>query len=437
MAKSEEEKHIEIHSDEIEDILGKVPNWLTRNGFMILGIILLVIISAGWFIKYPDIKHATIVLTSVNPPADIEARSDGKITDLFVSDNDPVQVGDLIAIIDNPANYEDVYRLKNDLEKFNPALVDTAANFSQFEYEGARFGLIQSGYASFQKAYKNYVDFERLDYHNRRIELLRSELDKHQILHQSMAKRAESLEEEYSLVQQQFLRDATLYEQEVISKSDLESSKADMLNKRSNWQQLLGQIAENNISISKTEEQILELELSQQDNRRQLINSLEESYNKLRAAIDSWEYNYVLIAPVNGMVTFTRFWSENQNVRTGEKVLTVVPGVSGTIIGKINLPVEGAGEVKPEQQVNIRFANYPYLKHGMVKGEVSNISKVPDNDYYTVEVSLPDGLKTYYGNEIGFHQNMQGDAEIITDKMRFIERVFNPIRSALTRQMEM
>ena len=78
MPKKTEEKHIEIHSEEVEDILGRVPNWLMRNGFLLLGLFLIVIIAAGWFIKYPDIKKATIMVTSVNPPADIKARSDGK-----------------------------------------------------------------------------------------------------------------------------------------------------------------------------------------------------------------------------------------------------------------------------------------------------------------------------------------------------------------------
>ncbi|MBN2698619.1 MAG: HlyD family efflux transporter periplasmic adaptor subunit [Bacteroidales bacterium] len=436
MAEKHKKRGIELHSDEVEDILGRVPSWLVRNGFLILALFLVVIIAAGWFIRYPDIKHAAIVVTSVNPPAELEARSDGKITTLFVKDNDHVVTGDLIAIIENPASYEDVLRLKARLEDLNPVAADTSAG-RLFEFENARFGTIQSDYSAFVKAYKNYIDFENLDYHNRRIQLLRAELDKHRIYSQSMSKRAEILEEEYNLMQRQFLRDATLYEQSVLSKSDLESSKAEMLSKRNNWQELLGQIAENNITISRTEEQILELELGQQDERRQLINSLEESFNKLKAAIDNWEHNYVLMAPVDGIVTFTRFWSENQNVKAGEKVLTIVPGVAGSMIGKINLPVEGAGEVRPGQQVNIKFANYPHLEYGMVKGFVGNISKVPDDAFYTVEVTLPEGLTTYYGIEIDFNQNMQGQAEILTDKMRFIERVFNPIRSALTRQAEM
>jgi len=54
-----------------------------------------------------------------------------------------------------------------------------------------------------------------------------------------------------------------------------------------------------------------------------------------------------------------------------------------------------------------------------------------------VEVELPTGLRTYYDIDIPFSQNMQGQAEILTDKMRVLQRVLNPIRSAVTKQIEM
>jgi len=107
------------------------------------------------------------------------------------------------------------------------------------------------------------------------------------------------------------------------------------------------------------------------------------------------------------------------------------------MIGKIDLPTAGAGKVKIGDQVNIQFDNYPHLQYGMVKGYVNNISKVPDDEYYMVEVELPTGLHTFYGNDIPFSQNMQGQAEILTDDLRILERVLNPIKSAISRQVEM
>ena len=168
-----------------------------------------------------------------------------------------------------------------------------------------------------------------------------------------------------------------------------------------------------------------------------MISTLEESYNNLKASITSWEQTYLLVAPVDGSVTFTTYWSENQNVQIGEKVLTIIPAESGSMIGKISLPLAGAGEVQAGDQVFIQFDNFPHLEFGMVKGFVKNISEVSDDDFYTVEVELPDGLLSFYDFEIPFSQNMQGNAEILTDKKRLLTRVLNPIRSAISKQVEM
>jgi len=137
------------------------------------------------------------------------------------------------------------------------------------------------------------------------------------------------------------------------------------------------------------------------------------------------------------VVTFNSIWSEHQNVRQGEKVMTIVPDNEVGMIGKIRLPMRGAGEVSIGDPVHIRFENYPHQKYGMVKGEVSNVSKVPQDDFYNVEVTLPEGLNTYYNITLEFRQNMQGDAEIITDEMRLLQRIFNPVRSTISRQREM
>ena len=427
---------VELQSNEVEDMLGRVPGWITRNGIILFFFLLALLIFGSWVFRYPDIKEARIVVTSVNPPADLEARTSGKITSLFVNDNELVESGNVLAMIENPAAYDDVMLLKSELAFLDSIRIEEVSNDLQ-ELKNVQLGTIQSDYSIFLKAYRDYTEFRRLDYHQRRIQLLRSELLKQQDLARSLTERARIAEEEYNLAQRQSNRDSDLYIEGVVSQADMEMSRSEMLSKRNNWQEIVSLIAENNINVGRIEEQVVDLELKQQEEQSQNINILEESFNNLKASVASWEQNYLLVAPVSGSVTFTRFWSENQNVEAGEKVLTIIPAESGSIVGKISLPMEGAGKVKISHQVNIQFDNYPYLEYGMVKGYVSNISKVPDDDFYMVEVELPAGLRTYYDIDITFSQNMQGNAEILTDKKRLLERVLNPIKSAFSKQVEM
>lgn len=433
---SDESKKVELRSDEVEDILGRVPGWMTRNGIVMLFLFVLVMLLGSWIIRIPDKKVAGIAVTSLQPPADLEARTDGKIEELYVEDNEVVDAGKVMAVIENPADYEDVLGLKEELKKLNlPS--DKLPNLRLPVNGNADLGTVQSDYALFYKTYRDYREFLDLNYHQRKIELLREEYTQYLAYSGNLDTRAAILKEDYELAEKQYQRDSLLFRQGVVSESNYETSKAGMLTKRAGWQEILSYKAENEIKRAGIREQILEMELKEQEHATKLFTSLEEALNRLKAAIASYEKQYLIIAPISGQVTFNQFWSKNQNVRTGEKVMTIIPHDEGQLVGKISLPLRGAGEVQEGQQVNIRFDNFPYMEYGMVRGEVSNVSKVPQDNFYTVEVSLPMGLRTYYGLDIEFSQNMQGQAEILTDKDRLLQRIFNPLRSAISRQRQM
>jgi HlyD family secretion protein len=433
---AEEKRKIELRSEEVEDILGKVPGWLTRNGIVMLFAIIAILLLGAWVFKVPDVKKAAVYVTSLQPPADIEARTDGKVEKLLVTDNEEVEAGQVLAVIENPADFEDVQNLRLQLGKlFLPA--DTLPELNLPVNGNADLGSIQPDYAAFYKNYRDYREFLRLDYHQRKIELLQEEYEKYLAYSENLDVRAATLREEYELYRNQFQRDSILFRQGVVSESDYENTKSEMLSRRANWQEMLSLKAENDIQTAGIREQILELELRQQEQGTSFSTLLEENLNTLVAAIATWEKQYLIIAPIKGQVTFNNIWSENQNVKAGEKVVTIVPELGGTLIGKIQLPMQGAGEVDEGDQVNIKFDSYPYLEYGMVRGTVGNVSRVPQDNFYTVEVNLPDGLTTFYGIEIGFDQNMVGEAEILTDKMRLLQRIFNPVRSAVSRQRAM
>jgi HlyD family secretion protein len=147
---------------------------------------------------------------------------------------------------------------------------------------------------------------------------------------------------------------------------------------------------------------------------------------------------YLLKADISGKVTFTKYWSVNQNVTVGEKVVTIVPGEGerGKIIGKLQLPVQGSGKVKVGQILNIKFDNFPHMDYGMVTGVITSKSLIASDNFYSLEVELPYGLVSSYGEKLEFSQEMQGTAEIITEDVRLLERVFKPIKNILTKMEE-
>jgi HlyD family secretion protein len=47
---------------------------------------------------------------------------------------------------------------------------------------------------------------------------------------------------------------------------------------------------------------------------------------------------------------------------------------------------------------------------------------------YMLEVEFPNKLKTNYGKELTFSQEMTGSAEIITEDLRLLDKFINPIK---------
>lgn len=75
-------------------------------------------------------------------------------------------------------------------------------------------------------------------------------------------------------------------------------------------------------------------------------------------------------------------------------------------------------------------------KNGKITGKVQNISLTPDeNGNYYVDIILPKGLKTSYNKKLPFDKELKGNAEIVTQDLRLIERFFYQIRKLLGYQV--
>jgi hypothetical protein len=62
MDMSKKINEISLHSEEVQDLLGRVPSWIIRNGMIIVVIVLLILFSGSWMFKYPDIIPAPVVV---------------------------------------------------------------------------------------------------------------------------------------------------------------------------------------------------------------------------------------------------------------------------------------------------------------------------------------------------------------------------------------
>jgi multidrug resistance efflux pump len=424
-----EKKQIEIRSNEVQEILGGVPSRLIRYGVMSVLAVFLILILATWVIRYPDVIRSKIVVTTERPPAPIVSRASGKIDRLFVEDNQKVASGTILGIIQNPARFDDISYLKNQLNEIRQYLIDFNFPDSVKFKQDLQLGPIQDEYSLFIKKYNDYINFKEIDYFPKLNKSLEEQKRMSRIYYDRLFIQKNTLETEYNLALNQFNRDSALFRNNVISAKDFEKSKAEMLSKKNSFEGARTSLAETQMDVLLFDQKIIENQKNHIDQKSKYELEISEAFQNLNAALNDWELNYVLIAPIDGIVTFNKFWSETQNVREGDRVVTIVPENPGGLIGKVELPIRGSGKVKTGLRVNIKFDNYPYMEYGIVKGQVKNISLVPEDNFYMVEVSFPNGLVTTYNKNLELQNQITGNAEIITEELRLIQRIFNPLKA--------
>ena len=143
--------------------------------------------------------------------------------------------------------------------------------------------------------------------------------------------------------------------------------------------------------------------------------------------------NYFDLSGRVGVVSLQNVWGRGKWVNSGDVIVSVATDGGMKVKGRLKVPSSGFGKVAVGQTVNIKLNGFPYLEFGILKGVVVSISPVPEDTAaglaYTVDVDLPKGLESTYHKEFPFVQNMDGNAEIITEDMRLIEQFVRPIRS--------
>ncbi len=337
----------------------------------------------------------------------------------------------IIAILESTAKFEDAIRLRETLTALEPFMLSFDTLSSVRPGADLQLGDIQSDYSSFVRLYTEYFTFLRLKLHPKKIKALRQQISMNKIYYDRLWAQKKDMEADFRIVNNQFKRDSLLQLKGVLSDLDLEKSKALLIQKKYNLNGSRTKLAETQSAIIKLEQDVVDAEIEYADQTKKAQNSLIEAMTVLKSRLAYWEQSFIIKSPIDGKISFANFWSKNQQVKKDEIVFSVIPEKQSQIIGRISLPVKGAGKVSVGQKVNIRFDNFPYMEYGFIRATVKNISLMPNNENYVVEVDMPQDLKTNYDIPLKFSQEMKGSAEIITSDLRLIQRLLNPVKSLI------
>lgn len=417
---------VHTHSELVEDVLGVPPRWMVRWGNTLISLALAALLVLGWIVRYPDVVPASAVITTSMPPSRVVAQASGDLIDVRVRGGEHVARGALLAVIRNSADHAAVFQLQALLDKLGPDL--DRASFDVDFPEALSLGELQPDYSAFLRAYRAYRFDLAQDPVGQEIRHLEPQLASQRQRIQKLQRQREGFARQVDLAARDLDRSRKLVAARFVSSRDLEARERAMLEARHGLDETDVDTAQAQVELNGIEQTLAGLRVKARQQREDLRLALSQAGKNLRSRLAVWERSYVLVAPIEGRVSLDKVWTDHQFVKSGDSVLAVVPEGEHRIIGRLSMPIGNSGKVRVGQPVYIRLENYPWQEYGQLRGIVQSISSVPQEARYAVEVALPDGLRTSYDRQLEWRQEMQGQAGIVVEDLRLLERVFYQFR---------
>ncbi|HYH82151.1 MAG TPA: HlyD family efflux transporter periplasmic adaptor subunit [Longimicrobium sp.] len=429
---------LELRSDELEEIISHIPGRLVRWGISCVAGTLLVLLAVSWFVRYPERVAGRATFTTPEPPVRMVARTGGEIQRLLVADGQRVRGGDLLAVLNTPADADAVLRLRGWLDALAGRDPVLAAEAAPPPVAGAALGELQPAHAELSRAVAELSAYRRAPYHADRLAALRGQLATQLRLSGSLQARQRLVEQEIALAERERGRSREMAQRGLISPAELERAEQEYLRKRQELESGRNAMLEHEVQVASRRGELLQLEQGRDEELVRRSEGVRIALSSLRAAVASWEQSYLLRAPTGGRVSFFKPLAEHQYVAASEAVMAVVPD-AGAAVGKVQVGAEGAGRIRVGQRVILEFEGYPRNEYGIVEARVRSVPLLGYDEErenarrYLVDLSLPRGLATSSHRRLLFRQEMQANAWIITENRRLFARLFDQFREPARR----
>ncbi len=248
-----------------------------------------------------------------------------------------------------------------------------------------------------------------------------------------------------ALAQQALDRHKGLLAENFISIAQVQAKSEEVLAVRAQQQALERQRAGKQRELGVLQAQLLELPLQAQAATGEIERDLAELAQESAEA--AARQRLVVRAPQDGVVSVVTA-QPGQNAAPDAPLASLVPAHS-QLQAQLYAPSSAVGFVRPRQTVLLRYQAYPYQKFGHHPGEVLAVSRTPlqaaeiaalalpeslrREPLYRITVSLKEQQVQAYGQAQPLVPGMQLDADVLLDRRRLIEWIFEPLLSVAGR----
>lgn len=391
------------------------PPFLVRYGTFFFFVLFLLLLSATWFIKYPNIIQTNAILTTNTPSEKIISPKRGKLTLIFVKDSQEVKKGDVLGWIESNGDKKEIFELSTKLDSGIKILANKPRIIKElFNNTFTNLGELETEYKLFISALQVYYN-QLNGFHSREKQLLKNIITlkniKKVLLEQNIKIDNELIKKDFAIIE-------NLYIKKLISLEEYTEIKKIFLNTQID---LSFFIQQNQIRLKQKEIDRLNYETIQQ---QQIFL---KAIQALKNSVNNWITQYVIQAHTDGIVGFTLPLKQNQYIEKGE-LLGYINPINSKYYAEIQLSRTNYEKVDTGMKVQLRFNSYPYIEASFINGIISCISTTPFDNSFFGTVSLENMLKTdQQKKDIQYKNGLRGEAFIVTKDIRLLERIYYKI----------
>lgn len=427
----------EIRSDDVDEILSTVPSALVRWGIGVISVVLSLLLAFSALVRYPDTVTTQVSLTADVPPLRLVPERGGEIRELYVEDDEPVEEGDALIELVSTADPGDVRVLRRWI-----ATVDAKGGADRLLESGELvpakeldLGGLQDRYSALLRALSEWENMSASGKATqRRIGSLRQQVQGQHRLLNALRLQQSHLDKEVEIAEEALERSRALHASGTIPLVRLQEAEAALLRAASAAESGRTNLISNDLRLVDIEQEIADLTFNQNELRQRRRVAVITTVRELKSALEEWEKEHVLTAPTDGRASFFRPLRKGFHVSPEEPVLMVVPP-SERIMAQAYLPQAGVGKVASGQRVLVEIDGYPAGEFGRIEGRVTAVSDIAQRfdqgSAYYASITFPEGFQSHYGRSFTFREGLTGTAEIITEDVSVMERIFSSLYHAL------
>ena len=238
----QETQDIQIRSEEVQEILSYVPNWMIRWGNTLLLFLIIGLLCITWFVKYPDVITAEVMITTTFPPEKLFAKSNGQFEVILAKDGDSVVENQTIAVLENSAFYKDVLLLKSVVDTLE--INHQTFRFPIDELPPLILGDVTSAFAQFETSYSDYLLNNQLTPYKSETFANRFSIIEAKGRLQNLQYQKELNKKELSFKEKDVERQKNLFEKGVISAKEYEQKQLEFLQAKRAYKSLESSISQ-------------------------------------------------------------------------------------------------------------------------------------------------------------------------------------------------